>query len=95
MTKSESAPDRGSALDRTELRKRPVALVGLMATVGLALSTIVAVTAVSIGIARTADIFGIRAAGEPAHLAIALMAMLLLAIGGLSALMADHSEKHV
>ena len=61
----------------------------LIATVALALSTVVAVTAVSIGIAR-ADVFGIRTDADSASLAIALLiGLLLLAMGGLTALMAD------
>jgi len=70
-------------------------LVELIATVALALSTVVAVTAVSIGIAR-ADVFGIRADGDPAPLAIALLiGLLLLAMGGLTALMADSPKGKV
>ena len=61
----------------------------LITTVALALSTVVAVTAVSIGIAR-ADVFGMRADGDAAPLAIALLIGLLLsAMGGLTAFMAD------
>ena len=49
----------------------------------------VAVTAVSIGIAR-AEVFGARADAEVAPLAIALLIGLLLsAMGGLTAIMAD------
>jgi hypothetical protein len=56
-------------------------LVQLIATAGLALSTIVAATAVSIGIAR-AEAFGMYANGETAPLAIVLLIGLLLAIMG-------------
>ena len=63
MTKSERALVQRRALETAESRRRPVALVELIATVALALSTVVAVTAVSIGIAR-ADVFGIRADAE-------------------------------
>ena len=96
MTKSERAPDRGCAGNPMEPRRQPVAVVELMATVGLALSTVVAVTAVSIGIARAADVFGIRAAGEPAPLAFALlMALLLLSMGGLTAVMSGRSKERI
>jgi hypothetical protein len=64
-------------------------MVELIATGALALSTVVAATAVSIGIAR-ADAFGMRADGDSAPLAIALLIGLLLsAMGGLTAMMAD------
>jgi hypothetical protein len=47
-------------------------MVELIATGALALSTVVAATAVSIGIAR-ADAFGMRADSDSAPLAIALL----------------------
>ena len=83
---------KGAALDQRALdtpRTRPAAVVELIATIALALSTVVAVTAVSIGIAR-ADAFGMRADGDSGPLAIALLIGLLLsAMGGLTAIMAD------
>ncbi|MBX9772962.1 MAG: hypothetical protein K2Y71_01010 [Xanthobacteraceae bacterium] len=89
MTRSERAPAQGSALEATESRKRPVAWMEWIATVSLALSTVVAATAVSIGIAR-ADVFGLRADGDVAPLAIALLiGLLLLVMGGLTAFMAS------
>jgi glycerol uptake facilitator-like aquaporin len=88
MTKMEGKTSK-RALDTTPPRTRPVALVELIATVALALSTAVAVTAVSIGIAR-ADAFGIRAESDAAPLAIALLIGLLLsAMGGFTAIMAE------
>ena len=88
MTRSERAPAQSCALEVTESRKRPVAWVEWIATVSLALSTVVAATAVSIGIAR-ADVFGLRPDGEAAPLAIALLiGLLLLAMGGLTAMTA-------
>ena len=72
MTRSERALVQSRALAATESRKRPVAWVELITTVSLALSTVVAATAVSIGIAR-ADVFGLRADGDAAPLAIALL----------------------
>jgi len=71
---------------------RPVAPVELIATVALAFSTLVAVTAVSIGIAR-ADVFGARTDEDGASLAIALfVGLLLTAMGGLTAVMADDGK---
>jgi len=72
--------------------KRPVVVVELIATVALALSTLVAVTAVSIGIAR-ADTPG-AADHASASFALALFIGLLLSgMGGLTALMAKGSER--
>jgi hypothetical protein len=69
-------------------RHRPIALVELITTVALALSTAVAVTAVSIGIAR-ADVVDAVARGDGVPLAIALCITLLLAVmGGLTAIVA-------
>jgi len=92
MTTEGGASDR-CTLQAADARRRPIAMVQLIATIGLALSTIVAVTAVSIGIAR-AEAFGIRGDGDTASLAIALLIGLLLsAMGGLTAIMADSPEK--
>jgi hypothetical protein len=64
---------------------RHFALVELVTTAALALSTAVAVTAVSIGIAR-ADVIGSVAKGDGAPFAIALfIGLLLAAMGGLTA----------
>jgi hypothetical protein len=66
---------------------RSAAPVELIATVLLALSTLVAVTAVSIGIAR-ADVLGARPDGD-APFAIALfVGLVFAAMGGLTAIMA-------
>jgi F0F1-type ATP synthase membrane subunit a len=70
-------------------KHRPVASVELITTAALALSTVVAVTAVSIGIAR-ADVVGSVAKGASAPFAIAVFIGLLLSgMGGLTALMAS------
>jgi len=83
----ENAPDR-CALEPAP-SSRPAAPVELITTVALALSTVVAVTVVSIGIAR-AEAFAARPDGEVAPLAIALLVGLFLsAMGGLTAVMAD------
>jgi hypothetical protein len=69
-------------------RHRSIAFVELITTAALALSTAVAVTAVSIGIAR-ADVLGSVAKGNGAPFAIALLiALLLSAAGALTAGMA-------
>lgn len=72
---------------------RPLPVVELIATIALALSTLIAVTAVSIGIAR-ADVFGAHADAGTAPLAIALFVGLLLSgMGGLTAIMADDRSR--
>ena len=63
MTRMRGPLSHRCALEAAESRRRPAAMVELIATIALALSTVVAVTAVSIGIAR-ADVFGIRADGD-------------------------------
>jgi hypothetical protein len=69
-------------------KHRSIAFVELITTAALALSTAVAVTAVSIGIAR-ADVTGAVANGDGAPFAIALfIALLLSGMGGLTAVMA-------
>lgn len=60
MARLERAASRRRALQTAQSQTRPVALVELITTVLLALSTVIAATAVSIGIAR-ADVAGIRA----------------------------------
>jgi glycerol uptake facilitator-like aquaporin len=91
MANLERAAFSRSTLNATAPR-RPVALVELIATAALALSTVVAATAVSIGIAR-ADVFGTRADGDTAPLAIALLIGLLLSVmGGFTAIMAERPK---
>ena len=69
-------------------KRRSILFVELVTTAALALSTAVAVTAVSIGMAR-ADVIGSVTHGDGASLAIAIfMAILFSAMGGLTALMA-------
>jgi hypothetical protein len=69
-------------------RHRSIAFVELITTAALALSTAVAVTAVSIGIAR-ADVVGSVAKGNGAPFAVALLIGLLLsAAGALTAIVA-------
>ena len=96
MDTSERTRVQCCALDETtESPPRPVALVELIATLSLALSTVVAATAVSIGIAR-AEVFGMRADADQTPLAIALLTgFLLLAIGGLTASMANGPKAKV
>jgi hypothetical protein len=73
-------------------RHRSIAFVELITTAALALSTAVAVTAVSIGIAR-AEAVGAVGKGDSATFAIALLIGLLLsALGALTAFMANGSQ---
>jgi hypothetical protein len=72
---------------------RHVAFVELFTTAALAVSTAVAVTAVSIGIAR-ADVIGAVAKGDSTSLAIALfIGLLFAAMGGLTAAVASDSRQ--
>ena len=74
-------------------RHRSIALVELITTVALALSTAVAVTAVSIGMAR-ADVVGAMTSGDGTPLAIALcIAFLLAAMGGLTVIVAANPRR--
>jgi hypothetical protein len=74
-------------------KHKNVACVELITTAALALSTAVAVTAVSIGIAR-ADVIGTVAKGDSAPFAIALfIGLLLSAMGGLTALVATDQRQ--
>lgn len=71
----------------TAPKHRSIAFVELITTAALALSTAVAVTAVSIGIAR-ADVGGTVANSDSAPLAIAVfLGLLLSGMGGLTAMM--------
>ena len=83
------APDRdGLAAKPT----KPTTRVELVATVALALSTVVALTAISIGIAR-AEAFGGSSDPATAPMAVALFVGLLLsAMGGLTAIMSDGGQ---
>lgn len=73
----------GRALDR---KRRTVALAELVAIVGLALSTIVAVTVVSVGIAR-ANVVGNVIDNEGSVFTVALLlGLIFIAMGGLTAL---------
>jgi hypothetical protein len=73
---------------------RSIAVVELITTAALALSTAVAVTAVSIGIAR-ADVFDAVTSGDRTPFALALFIGLLLSgMGGLTALMAADRTRH-
>jgi hypothetical protein len=84
-------PARRSARERESRqgctpRQRPIALVELIITAALVLSTVVAVTAVSIGFAR-AEIAGAVPKGDGLPFAIALgIALLLTAMSGVTAI---------
>jgi hypothetical protein len=74
-------------------KHRNIACVELLTTAALALSTAVAVTAVSIGIAR-ADVLGAVAKGDSEPFAIALLiGLLFAAMGGLTARMGDAPQR--
>jgi len=74
-------------------RHRSITLVELIITAALALSTAVAVTAVSIGMAR-ADVVGAMTNGDGTPLAIALcIASLLAAMGGLTVIVAANPRR--
>jgi hypothetical protein len=76
-------------------KRRSIAFVELLTTAALALSTAVAVTAVSIGIAR-ADVAGAVINGDGTAFAVALFIGLLVSgMSGLTALMAaDQPPRH-
>jgi hypothetical protein len=81
---SKALTGRG-AHEREAPKHRSIACVELITTAALALSTAVAVTAVSIGIAR-ADVIGAAGHGDGTPLAIALVVGLFVsAIGGIIA----------
>lgn len=87
-------PARRSAIERETRQgsagQRPIALVELIITAALVLSTAVAVTAVSIGIAR-AEVVGAVSQGEGISIALGL---LLIAVGGLTAMAAGGLRRH-
>src|SRR5947208_11595834 len=74
-------------------KRGSIAFVELITTAALALSTAVAATAVSIGIAR-ADVLGAVTHGDTTPLAIALcFGLLLVAMGALTAVVALASRR--
>jgi hypothetical protein len=75
-------------------RQRPVALVELIITAALVLSTVVVVTAVSIGFAR-AEVAGAIPKGDGVPFAIALsIALLLTVMSGVTAISAALPRRH-
>ena len=73
--------------------RRTVALAELVAIVGLALSTIVAATVVSVGIAR-ANVVGNVIDNEGSLFAVALvLGLIFIAIGGLTLTLPGHRPK--
>jgi hypothetical protein len=89
MSKEFTTTIEHEARQASARKHRSIACVELIATAALALSTAVAVTAVSIGIAR-ADVVGAVTNGDSEPFAIALfIGLLFAAMGGLTALMAD------
>jgi hypothetical protein len=75
-------------------RQRPIALIELIITAALVLSTVVAVTAVSIGFAR-AEVAGAVPKGDGVPFAIALsIALLLTAMSAVTAILAATPRRH-
>jgi len=92
MTRTRRAAAQRIALAMAETPKRPAVKVELIATVALALCTVVAVTAVSIGIAR-AEVVALGRVADAASLATGLLvALLLVVMGGLTAVLAGNPE---
>ena len=78
---------------RTGAAKRRFARAELIATIALAVCLVVALTAVSIGMAR-ADTLGIIAETESGRLALAIMlGLIMVGMGGVTALMSASSAK--
>jgi hypothetical protein len=71
---------------RSTGRHRSITLVELITTAALALSTAVAATAVSIGMARADAITGAAKVGDEAFAVAMLIGFMLVAIGGLTAI---------
>jgi hypothetical protein len=88
MSKAFTRSNRAASSQALGSKHRSILSVELVTSAALALSTAVAVTAVSIGMAR-ADVIGAVTHGDKASLAIAVfMALLFSGMGGLTALMA-------
>ena len=78
---------------RTGAAKRRFARAELIATIALAVCLVVALTAVSIGMAR-ADTLGIIAETESGRLALAIMlGLIMVGMGGVTALISASSGK--
>ena len=71
---------------RSTGRHRSITLVELITTAALALSTAVAATAVSIGMARADAITGVAKVGDEAFAVAMLIGFIVVAIGGLTAI---------
>jgi len=72
---------------------RPAAPLELIAGVALVVSTVVAATAVSIGIAR-ADVVGAAAAGERSFAVALLLGLIFAGWGALTVLMIHRAPRH-
>jgi|SRR5215510_259649 len=93
MPAGRSARERESRLGCAP-RQRSIALVELIITAALVLSTVVAVTAVSIGFAR-AEVAGAVPKGDGVPFAIALgVALLLTAMSAVTAISAATPRRH-
>jgi hypothetical protein len=88
MSQAFNRTNAGASPQATGRKHRSILFVELVTTAALALSTAVAVTAVSIGMAR-ADVLGAVKHADGASVAIAVfIALLFSGMGGLTALMA-------
>jgi hypothetical protein len=73
-------------------QRRSVTFVELIATLALAMSTVIAATAVSIGMARAADLSGVVDGDSPIATAL-VFGILLAGMGGLTALIAGERRR--
>ena len=88
MSKELTAGNQQEARAASARKRRSIVCVELLTTAVLALSTAIAATAVSIGMAR-ADVIGAVTNGDGAPFAVALLiGLLLAAMGGLTATVA-------
>jgi hypothetical protein len=85
MDKRAEAHVRDQALAATEPALEPVAIVQLIATVALALSTLIVATAVSIGLARAGVAGDVTSPDATSLAAGGLVALWLVGTGGLVA----------
>ena len=78
---------------RSPCKHRSIALVELITTVALALSTAVAATAVSIGMARADAITGAVKAGDETFAVAMLVDFMLMAMSGLTAIVVGSARR--
>jgi hypothetical protein len=92
IKRSGFAPPSGRALGR---ERRRIALPELVAIVGLAVSTVVAATAVSVGIAHAGVVDGVIGHEGSVFTIAFLLGVIFIAMGGLSlTLPGERPKKH-